>query len=1119
MSASSPARQVDPRTRGAHRPPLVGRAGELRAFRALLRAASAGRTVGVLVDGEFGSGKSALLAEVAAQARDLGFTAASAVATRLESELRGAVVGQLAEDLLDNPGDVAPSLEAFLQLVRASVERAPLLLVVDDAHAADAWSLRCLAYLLRRLRDRPLLVVLSSATGQPPAADLLLSELLPEDHHLLRLPRLAPDAVADLLAGALPAPLPEGLAAAVHEATAGNPRLLESLVAVLRTRAALGPKARTARTAGPAGPVAPAPGRSGADSSGRPGPGDTAGGDPVSGSAARGRSSAGSASQGGATQGGAASGDAVRSPADPGSGQGAPVSGVTSPEHHASRRHQRRGGPASGGPGAPSPGRAGFTPAEFDPAGFDPGPSAAFDVAALVPAGFGSAAFGSGPTALDPTALDPTALDPTALDPAGVPALAAPELGELLRLRLRVRPGAAEVVRATAVLGEDATVDRVAELAGVEHREVLALVDALVRLRLLRDGTPLAFNHPYLRACVLADLPVATRAADHARAASALAEAGEPARRVAAHLRQAHDVPLPWGVPVLREAARSALRAGDPVEARACLERALRERAAPAERLGARLELVHAVFLADPAEGASLLRESLVLADDTGLAADQAAQLLLRLCRPVDARFALALGPQLVARLGPADHDRSWRLRALCFLAGAGNNPGLALRAGALLRELEAEPPTSPELRQTRSALLALGHALRGDSAARAAGHAELALTGPDTEVLTRPFAFAVATCFLADSPRLSEGLRHALGSRAEPRDHHLDRGAALALAQGLHHLATGDLVRATTFLKWQLRLFAEQSAPPRDRPGDRPADAGEWAGPVEDCPMAVLCAARLTEALVDLGRFDEARELLAKHGLTDRLPEVFGHNTTLWARGRLKLAGGDAEGALTDARECGRRLAAAQLGSAPLLPWRPLAVRALLALGRRDQAARLAGEELAVARRWGTPRALGAALLAVGLTSEDDAGTRALAQAVQHLRGTTARLALAEALCELGARLRRRGRPERAIPHLRRAVELSADCEAKPLIARAGEELRACEPPAAQGTEHGLTRQEVRVAGMAAQGLTNRQIAEALFLTRRTVELHLSGAYRKLGIAGRADLPAALTPQVPPAG
>ncbi|MEU7481018.1 helix-turn-helix transcriptional regulator [Lentzea sp. NPDC042327] len=55
------------------------------------------------------------------------------------------------------------------------------------------------------------------------------------------------------------------------------------------------------------------------------------------------------------------------------------------------------------------------------------------------------------------------------------------------------------------------------------------------------------------------------------------------------------------------------------------------------------------------------------------------------------------------------------------------------------------------------------------------------------------------------------------------------------------------------------------------------------------------------------------------------------------------------------------------------------------------------------------------------------------------------------------------------------------------------------------------LTRQENRVARMAAQGQTNRQIAETLHLTRRTVELHLSSAYRKLGITGRAELVAAL--------
>ena len=55
------------------------------------------------------------------------------------------------------------------------------------------------------------------------------------------------------------------------------------------------------------------------------------------------------------------------------------------------------------------------------------------------------------------------------------------------------------------------------------------------------------------------------------------------------------------------------------------------------------------------------------------------------------------------------------------------------------------------------------------------------------------------------------------------------------------------------------------------------------------------------------------------------------------------------------------------------------------------------------------------------------------------------------------------------------------------------------------------LSPQERGVASMATEGLSNREIAEALFLTRRTVEMHLTGAYRKLGVAGRGELTEAL--------
>ena len=64
--------------------------------------------------------------------------------------------------------------------------------------------------------------------------------------------------------------------------------------------------------------------------------------------------------------------------------------------------------------------------------------------------------------------------------------------------------------------------------------------------------------------------------------------------------------------------------------------------------------------------------------------------------------------------------------------------------------------------------------------------------------------------------------------------------------------------------------------------------------------------------------------------------------------------------------------------------------------------------------------------------------------------------------------------------------------------------------PLGATGVES-LTPSERRVAEMAADNMTNKDIAQALFVTPKTVEVHLSNAYRKLGIRSRRELPAAL--------
>ena len=129
-------------------------------------------------------------------------------------------------------------------------------------------------------------------------------------------------------------------------------------------------------------------------------------------------------------------------------------------------------------------------------------------------------------------------------------------------------------------------------------------------------------------------------------------------------------------------------------------------------------------------------------------------------------------------------------------------------------------------------------------------------------------------------------------------------------------------------------------------------------------------------------------------------------------------------------------------------------------------------------------------------------------------LEPSQARLEHARALVELGAALRRGNRRSESREPLRRGLELATDCGAAPLAERAETELLATgarpRRVALSGVDS-LTPSERRVAEMAAEGGTNREIAQALFVTPKTVEVHLSSAYRKLGISSRRQLASAL--------
>ena len=123
--------------------------------------------------------------------------------------------------------------------------------------------------------------------------------------------------------------------------------------------------------------------------------------------------------------------------------------------------------------------------------------------------------------------------------------------------------------------------------------------------------------------------------------------------------------------------------------------------------------------------------------------------------------------------------------------------------------------------------------------------------------------------------------------------------------------------------------------------------------------------------------------------------------------------------------------------------------------------------------------------------------------------------LGRARSLAELGAALRRDGQRAAARDPLAQALELAARCGARPLAARAREELKATgarpRRPWRTGME-ALTPSELRVTRLAAEGRSNREIAYELYVTLKAVEGHLARAYAKLGIEGRSQLAHALS-------
>jgi ATP/maltotriose-dependent transcriptional regulator MalT len=247
--------------------------------------------------------------------------------------------------------------------------------------------------------------------------------------------------------------------------------------------------------------------------------------------------------------------------------------------------------------------------------------------------------------------------------------------------------------------------------------------------------------------------------------------------------------------------------------------------------------------------------------------------------------------------------------------------------------------------------------------------------------------------------------------------------------------------------------------------------------------------------------------------------PESLGaleYHEYLMARSTVHWALGDLRQALENLLTCGHSLAVSGIDSPVFATWWVDAACVLAELGRSKEAQAVAGYGNALSRRWNTSHSHGFALLAEASAATGADAVSLLSEAVSKLAGPAFRLHYLRAEYWLGVALLQTGDAKAARSRFRRVVDLAMGCGHRILATKARERLVVSGGRMQSITgalADMLTVSERRVATLAAGGLNNREIAESLVVTLRTVEIHLTNAYRKLGVTGREDLPPVLFP------
>jgi DNA-binding CsgD family transcriptional regulator len=613
----------------------------------------------------------------------------------------------------------------------------------------------------------------------------------------------------------------------------------------------------------------------------------------------------------------------------------------------------------------------------------------------------------------------------------------------------------------------------------------------------LRDERRLSFAHPLVRTAIYLDLPAATRAQAHARAARVLADAGADANAVAAHLLESDPAGDAAVVEHLRAGARRAFERGATDVAASYLRRAVAEPPAASDVAAVLRELGAAELAAGRPDAAAT---ELASAAAEAEAWNDASSIDIVLMR----RHALVLADRIPEAVAVVDEVASrCDDPALADLLEAGS-VGAGHLDFAVVRSIEGRVAglcrraANTELQEP----LALAVAAAASAFANQPIDETVALTTRALEVFPRahPASDYSVEGQLAIALYLSEQYDLLAQRSAEWIADARRRGS-------LPRFISMATLRSTG--AYRAGALADAEADGRDA-----LEAARMYGHHFWLPGAV---AALLNPLVDHGRFDEAEAVLRDIQVEERHG---GSHAFCWAamllpaRARLRIAEGRLTDGLGDLLACGHQYESAANRSPSLWAWRSEAALALAALGHNARAQNLATDELTLARAFGGPRAVGVALRAAGLVSGGDSGVALLEEAATVLTTSDAALEEARALVDLGSALRRRGRRADAREPLRSGLDAASRCGAEMLAQRARDELLAAgaRPRRERLTgPEALTPSERRVALLAAHGKSNPEIAQELFLTRRTVETHLTHAYQKLGISSREALAAVM--------